>query len=184
MPSGNKPLPSANVDPDLCCQMASLGLNELNEQSGCLFTHHILNAYSWHIIPCFNYWNFFLESSLTIIHFSPIDNYLLLAQVMVWHWSGKKPLPFSFTHICITRHQWVNSLTASQTKQWINPTQLFPRHFPQMEITLILRDLNLIPGSVWWMGKNGKNKKTLRLGNGLALTRPKAFSWTKDTFPK
>ena len=33
MPSGNKPLPEPYADQDLCCHMASLGHNELNNIS-------------------------------------------------------------------------------------------------------------------------------------------------------
>ena len=53
------------------------------------------------------HWNLFLRVQLTIVQ--------SLVQIMVWRWSGDRPLSEPMmvgllTHICVTLPQWVNAL--------------------------------------------------------------------------
>ena len=54
-----------------------------------------------------------IKISLKFIIKGPINNIPAMVQIMVWRWSGHKPLSepvmVSFmTHLCVTRPQWVN----------------------------------------------------------------------------
>ena len=54
-------------------------------------------------------WNF-----IEICSWGPIDNISSRVQIIIWHWTGNKPLsetmmnPFLDAHICITWSQWIN----------------------------------------------------------------------------
>ena len=50
VPSGNKPLPWANVDPDVCRQMESLGLIELTQAIQASHCQTKTYVYSWVIL--------------------------------------------------------------------------------------------------------------------------------------
>ena len=64
-----------------------------------------------------------IKISLKFVPKGPINNNLALVQIMAWHRSGDKPLSEPMmvsllTHICVTRPQWVNVLTAHQILDW------------------------------------------------------------------
>ena len=68
-----------------------------------------------------------IKVSLTFVPKGPINNIPALIQIMAWRRSGHKPLPEPMmvslpTHICITRPQWVNSLSliSYQAITWTN----------------------------------------------------------------
>ena len=57
-----------------------------------------------------------IKISLTFVPEGPINNISALVQIMAWRRPGDKPLSEPMmtslpTHICVTRPQWVNSLT-------------------------------------------------------------------------
>ena len=57
-----------------------------------------------------------IKISLKFVPKGPINNIPAWVQMMAWRWPGNKPLSETMmvrlkTHICITRPQWVNSLT-------------------------------------------------------------------------
>ena len=59
-----------------------------------------------------------IKISLKFVPKGPINNIPSLVQIMAWHRPGDKPLSEPMivtllTHICVTRPQWVNTLTAS-----------------------------------------------------------------------
>ena len=56
-----------------------------------------------------------IKISLTFVPKAPINNIPALLQIMAWRRPGDKPLSESmmvslFTHICVTRPQWVNAI--------------------------------------------------------------------------
>ena len=55
-----------------------------------------------------------INISWKFVHEGRIDNITALVQVMAWHRPGDKPLSepmiILLTHICATRHQWVNEV--------------------------------------------------------------------------
>ena len=56
-----------------------------------------------------------IKISLKFIPKGPINNILVLVQIMAWHRSGNEPLSEPMmvrllTHICVARPQWVNTL--------------------------------------------------------------------------
>ena len=60
-----------------------------------------------------------IKNSLKFVPKGSINNIPALVQIMAWRRSGAKPLSESMlvslpTHICITRPQWVNTLTWDQ----------------------------------------------------------------------
>ena len=60
-----------------------------------------------------------IKISLKFVRKAPINNISSLVQIMAWRRPGDKPLSEPMmvsllTHICVTRPQWVNSLTLSQ----------------------------------------------------------------------
>ena len=64
-----------------------------------------------------------IEISLKFVPKDPINNIPALVQIMAWRRPGDKPLSEPMmasllTHICVTRPQWVNSLTSWD--DWIN----------------------------------------------------------------
>ena len=73
-----------------------------------------------------------IKISLKFVPKGPITNISALVQIMAWRRLGDKPLSEPMvisllTHICVTRPQWVISLTAfldisfSNTIQWLVP---------------------------------------------------------------
>ena len=47
----------------------------------------------WHVANNISTCVFFVRISLNFVPKDPVDNKSVLVQVMVWHWSGNKPLP-------------------------------------------------------------------------------------------
>ena len=92
-----------------CNDISSLYINTLRpRQNGCHFADDkfkciFLNENVW--IP--------IEISLKFVPKGSINNNPALFQIMAWRRPGDKPLSepmmvSSLTHICVTRHQWVN----------------------------------------------------------------------------
>ena len=75
-----------------------------------------------------------IKMSLKFVPKGPINNIPALVQIMAWRRSGDKPLPEAMvvrllTHICVTRHQWVNQslflgiqLIRDPNFLWIRPS--------------------------------------------------------------
>ena len=81
-------------------------------QDGCHFPDDIFRCISLNE----NIW-FTINISLSFVLKGPIYNIPELLQIMAWHRSGDKPLsePMMISlpsHTCITRPQWVNSLSS------------------------------------------------------------------------
>ena len=65
-----------------------------------------------------------IKISLKFVPKGPINNIPALVQIMAWRRPGDKtfsePMLVSLpTHICVTRHQWVNSWTAPLSAVWM-----------------------------------------------------------------
>ena len=66
-----------------------------------------------------------IKSSLKFVHKGPINSIPSLVQTMAWRRPGDKPLSEPMTarlptHICVTRCQWVNSLSITLLIHWIH----------------------------------------------------------------
>ena len=64
-----------------------------------------------------------IKISLEFVPKGPINNIPALVQIMVWRRSGDKPLsePMMIsllTHICVTRHRWLNIAVGHATLEW------------------------------------------------------------------
>ena len=139
----HKAITWANVDPDLCHHMVSLGHNKLKirrlqdrlifnmvntlrpRQNGRHFTDGIfkcifLNENAWILI----------KISMKFVPKGPINNIPALVKIMAWRHPGDKPLSepmmVSLTkHICVTRPQWVNPYTGkTKSLYWDGPLVL------------------------------------------------------------
>ena len=76
-----------------------------------IFQTTFSNAFSWMKI-----YEFRLSFSLKFVPKGPINKIPALVQIMAWRLPGDKPLSEPtlvslLTHICVTRPQWVNSLS-------------------------------------------------------------------------
>ena len=108
----------ANVDPDLCHHMISIGHNYLFCSTSAINTLRPRQN-GWHFPDDIFKWIFLNENvwisisiSLKFVPRGPINNIPTLVQVMAWRRPGDKPLSEPMmvrlpTHICITRPQWV-----------------------------------------------------------------------------
>ena len=79
-------------------------------QNGCHFSKELFT----YIFLTENVW-ISIRISLKFVPKVPIDNKPALVQIMIWHWTGEKPLsnyqtndgPISLMHVCVTLPQWV-----------------------------------------------------------------------------
>ena len=61
-----------------------------------------------------------LKISLKFVPNVRINNIPALVQIMAWRWQGDKPLSEHMmvnlpTHVCVTRPQWINSISCNKT---------------------------------------------------------------------
>ena len=97
-----------------------------------IFQTTFSNAFSWMKI-----YKFWFKISLKFVPKGPINNIPALVQIMVWRRLGGKPLSepmmvILLTHICVTRPQWVNTMSKMLPK-----LQPIVSHFVLIKVLIV-----------------------------------------------
>ena len=111
---------------------------------------------------------FSIKISLKFVAKCPICNIPALVQIMAWRCLGDKPLSETMmvillTHICITRPQWVHSLTLRRF--WWNFRCDFQANSSNWRVRYLCSIALIVTGSHWWYVSIGSGNGFVPSGN-------------------
>ena len=121
-----------------------------------------------------------IKISLKFVPKGPINNIPALVQIMAWRRPGDKSLyePMMvclLTHICVTRPQWVNTLSPRQDVRNFSD-DIFKCIFLNENVWISIKiSLKFFP-----KGSINNISALVQIDNGLAAIRRQAIIWTED----